>query len=175
MQTFSGETAMRKAKLSRKVKPAIQTPLALLMVVLLAVLHPASQWTCFLMPCGAQAARQNLTACCPKAKAQQPVKFSCCKSCKKSHEAPDGTSLPEKKQTACCGDHQNQNFLTAEAQRFSSKYADGEAIVFPLIALTPAVQNAAPEFVQILARDGLKPTPFYLFYSPLCGRAPPSA
>src|SRR5215216_5115918 len=47
-QQHKGLRAMRSVQLHRKQKPAIAAPWALLMVVLLAVVHPALRWTCFL-------------------------------------------------------------------------------------------------------------------------------
>ncbi len=167
---------MRNVRKGISKQPNIGAPLALLLVALLVVVHPASQLLCVFMPCGvlaAEHAKQPVRACCRKDKASQPTTASCCK---KKQAASDCNPLPDNSRpdTACCGDARNHNYVSGKTLRLAPKFSHWQHVSYPLVAvLLPSMPDVAPKVIRHTLRDGPSSPPASPFLRPVLGRAPP--
>jgi hypothetical protein len=178
----------------RQRKPALGAPWALLMVVLLAAVHPALQWTCyFAMPWPAEvhhSSQQSSQQSSP-IHAPRPSHGPCQDSCRRptesdgesdathqlSHEAAgkSGHPHPVPHDGSCCVDSRDSNnFLRAVAARVSPPISSRDLVypVFTLDAAQPLRLGVSAPIIHP-PRDGTLlplPSPF-IPSSP--GRAPP--
>lgn len=169
-------------------QPAIGAPLALLMVVLLAVAHPALRWTCYIvMPWETPTAtRQGIVEHAVEHASDshhsQPAEAPHT-HCNDDEDAAPNALCPTPGQHShhdgdhdvpCCKESQDTSYFVRVASlRLVPKTSSWDN-VFPTVAvISPLAPLVPPNVIRNAARDGTTPPPPFLFLSSSPGRAPP--